>query len=61
MSKYKFVDLRKSLETNKNKHETVILRCWESLPGKFTCLKKVITALLSAFEFTYFCEKYFHA
>ena len=35
----KFSDLRKSLETVENKQKS-ILTCWESLPEKFSCLKK---------------------
>ena len=54
----KFVDLRKSLATIENKQKS-ILTCWESLPEKFSCLKKIAIALLSAFGSTYLCEQIF--
>ena len=54
----KFVDLRKSLETIENK-QINILTCWESLPVKPSCLKKMAIALLSAFGSTYLCEQTF--
>ena len=52
----KFVDLRKSLETIE-KNQINILTCWESLPEKVSCLKKMAIALLSAFGSTYLCEQ----
>ena len=54
----KFVDLRKSLETIKNKQNN-ILTLWESLLEKFSCLKKMAIALLSAFQATYLCKQIF--
>ena len=54
----KFVDLRKSLETIKNKQKG-ILTCCESLPEKFSLLKKMAIALLSAFVSTYLWEQIF--
>ena len=36
-----------------------IFTCWESLPEKFNCLKKMAIALLSAFGSTYLCEQIF--
>ena len=54
----KFLDLRKSLETIENKQKS-ILTCWESLPGKLSCLKNMAIALLSASGFTYLCEQTF--
>ena len=54
----KFVDLRKSLETIENKYKN-ILTCWESLLEKFSCLKKMTIALVSAFGSTYLCEQTF--
>ena len=54
----KFVDLQKSLETIENK-QINILTCWESLPEKVSCLKKMAIALLSAFASTYLCEQTF--
>ena len=51
----KFVDYRKSLETIENKQKN-ILTCWESLLEKFSGLKKMAIALLSAFQATYLCE-----
>ena len=32
---------------------------WESLPEKFSCLKKMTIAFLSAFQATYLCEQIF--
>ena len=54
----KFSDLRKSLETVENKQKS-ILTCWESLPEKFSCLKKMAIGLLSSFGSTYLCEQIF--
>ena len=54
----KFSDLRKSLETVENKPKS-ILTCWESLPEKFSCLKKMAIGLLSSFGSTYLCEQIF--
>ena len=54
----KFVDLRKSMETIENKQKN-ILTCCESLLEKFSYLKKMAIALLSAFQATYLCEQIF--
>ena len=56
--KSKFIDLRKLLKTIENKQKN-ILTCWESLPEKFSCLKKMAIALLSAFGSIYLCEQIF--
>ena len=48
----KFVDLRKSLETIENKQKD-IFNMLVSLLEKFSCLKKMAIALLSAFVSTY--------
>lgn len=51
----KFKELREVMETtvNDHGHGTSILSCWTSLPEKFSCMKKVAFALLSAFGSTY--------
>ena len=54
----KFVDLRKSRETIENKQKNILPR-WKSLQEKFSCLKKMAIALLSAFQATYLCEQIF--
>jgi hypothetical protein len=54
-----FVELRKTLEGNCLKKSAAILNCWTSLPEAFTCLKKVVFALLSAFGSTYTCKQIF--
>ena len=54
----KFVDLRKSRETVENKQKNILPR-WKSLQEKFSCLKKMAIALLSAFQATYLCEQIF--
>ena len=54
----KFVDLRKWLETNENKQKNILSR-WKSLQEKFSCLKKMAIALLSAFQAIYLCEQIF--
>ena len=54
----KFVDLRKSRETIENKQKNILPR-WKALQEKFSCLKKMAIALLSAFQATYLCEQIF--
>ncbi|XP_074847014.1 general transcription factor II-I repeat domain-containing protein 2A-like isoform X1 [Carettochelys insculpta] len=55
----KFRDLRRTLESTKGDHGVSIMACWNSLPVKFDCLKKVAFALLSAFGSTYLFEHIF--
>ena len=45
----KFVELKKSLENENVEKSAAILNCWTSLPRSYTCLKKIVFALLSAF------------
>ncbi|XP_055386148.1 general transcription factor II-I repeat domain-containing protein 2B-like [Condylostylus longicornis] len=55
----KFETLRRDLEKTEDNHLDIISTCWASLPTKFTCLKKVAFALLSAFGSSYNCEQTF--
>ncbi|XP_042891739.1 general transcription factor II-I repeat domain-containing protein 2A-like [Penaeus japonicus] len=55
----KFKDLREILETSTSDHAASILSCWTSLPDRFSSMKKVAFALLSAFGSTYQCEQIF--
>ena len=54
-----FSDLRKSLLLNKKHKGNLILACWESIPEKFSSLKKIAIALLTVFGSTYKCEQIF--
>lgn len=55
---WKFVELRKTLQGGCSETSTTILNCWCSLPdAKFSSLKKVACALISAFGSTYLCAR----
>ena len=55
----KFAELRQILDGNCLDKSAVILKCWTSLPERFSCLKKVALALLPAFGSTYACKQIF--
>ena len=55
----KFADLRKSIQLSEDDQAILIAECWDSLPPKFSSLKRVAKALLSAFGSTYICEQIF--
>ena len=55
-----FVHLPKSSETTEKNHQIVSLTCRASLLKKFSCLKKVATAMLSTFKCCIFFDKYFY-
>ena len=55
----KFKELRAELERSEANNLKLIANCWSSLPPRFSCIKKVGFALLSAFGSSYICEQIF--